>query len=58
MSKYVLLLFALIQPIVLLSVTKTEGLGANVRWKFIYGGLHLNAGSSISYLGIKAGVSF
>jgi len=42
----------------MLSVTKTEGLGANVRWKFIYGGLHLNAGSSISYLGIKAGVSF
>ena len=34
------------------------GFGANVRWKFIYGGVHLNTGSSISYLGIKAGVSF
>lgn len=34
------------------------GFGANVRWKFVYGGLHLNTGNSISYLGIKAGVSF
>ncbi len=34
------------------------GIGANLRWKFVYGGLHFNAGSSISYLGIKAGVSF
>ncbi len=34
------------------------GFGANVRWKFVYGGVHLNTGSSISYLGIKAGVSF
>ena len=34
------------------------GFGANIRWKFVYGGVHLNTGSSISYLGIKAGVSF
>lgn len=34
------------------------GIGANLRWKFVYGGVHFNAGSSISYLGIKAGVSF
>lgn len=34
------------------------GFGANLRWKFVYGGVHLNTGSSISYLGIKAGVSF
>lgn len=34
------------------------GFGANARWKFIYGGVHLNTGKSINYLGIRAGVSF
>ena len=32
-------------------------LGANVRWKFLYGGAHLNLGKSINYFGIRAGVS-
>lgn len=34
------------------------GVGANLRWKFVYGGVHLNLGQSINYLGLRAGLSF
>lgn len=32
--------------------------GATARWKFVYGGLNMNIGSSVNYLGFRAGVSF
>jgi outer membrane protein OmpA-like peptidoglycan-associated protein len=34
------------------------GFGANARWKAFTGGLHLNLGESIGYLGLSAGFSF
>lgn len=33
-------------------------LGASARWKFVYGGLNMNIGKSVSYLGFRAGLSF
>ena len=34
------------------------GVGANLRWRFVYGGVHLNVGKSINYLGLRAGLTF
>jgi len=53
--------YALISPAAEKSVGLNSnylGFGANVRWKFIYGGLHLNTGKSIKYVGLSAGLSF
>ncbi|MES2592215.1 MAG: OmpA family protein [Bacteroidota bacterium] len=33
-------------------------LGASARWKFVYGGLNMNIGKSVNYLGFRAGLSF
>lgn len=33
------------------------GVGANLRWRFLYGGVHLNLGKSINYLGLRAGIT-
>ena len=45
-------------------IEKNEGkkcsymvVGANVRWKFVNGGAHLNIGKHISYFGLRAGIS-
>ncbi|MDX5319935.1 MAG: OmpA family protein, partial [Bacteroidota bacterium] len=33
-------------------------IGANTRWKLLHGGLYLNMGETISFMGFRAGVSF
>jgi hypothetical protein len=33
-------------------------LGSNVRWKFLYGGAHLNLGKGVQYFGLNAGLTF
>jgi hypothetical protein len=32
--------------------------GGTVRWKFVYGGVNLNMGKSVNFLGFRAGLSF
>lgn len=33
-------------------------IGSNVRWKFLYGGAHLNLGKGVQYFGLNAGLTF